>query len=215
MQALGKGPKTSAEVAAFVPAVEHSFEFLVSEFGFRQGKTQPSLVRYESPAAFLIVFYNKFDGELWVEIGRQVEIDGKQAQQKISLRDVMAFEHGPEGVGSHAFATRKVGPMVRFLAEYAAWTKRFASRALEGDPDFFEAVLDDRSRRAHTASEGVTAGRLRSAGDDAWRVKDWSGVVAAYGEMVEALTTVQLTPSERGRLKYAQDRTRGTEDHKS
>ena len=50
------------------------------------------------------------------------------------------------------------------------------------------------------------ATRLRDAADTAWRAKDYPRIVEAYSEMISELRSVELRPSELGRLRYAEDR---------
>jgi hypothetical protein len=206
----GKMPTTSPgpdrSLLGFAEAVERSFGFLAGEYGFRVVDVRSTFVRYETERAFVNVFHGRGSYELGVEIGRWIEVDGDLVEQKFPIVDVIALEHDLSAVGCRSFATTEKEPLGRFVAQLAEWTRCFAGRALEGDPAVFDAVSAQNTRRSIELQEGWTATRLRSIADDAWHRKDWGRVIDAYGEIVSELHTVELKPSEVGRLRYAQER---------
>lgn len=190
----------------FADAVEHSFDFLVREFGFRMVDRESTFVRYESERVFVNVFRARGSFELGVEIGRWIDVNGEVNEQRFSVGDFIALGHDLSAVGYRAFATTEKEPLGRFVAQLAEWTRDFARPALEGDDATFDAASVQNARRSQELLDGWRANRLRAAADDAWHGKDWGRVVDAYGEIVSELRTVELKPSELGRFRYAQDR---------
>ena len=190
----------------FAEAVEASFAFLVSEFGFRVVDERSTFVRYESDRAFVNVFHGRGSYELGVEIGRWIVVDDARVEERFPLGDVIALDHDRAAIGYRSFATTEKEPLARFLAQLAEWTHRFAPRVLEGDVATFDRLRVESAHRSQALQEGWRAERLRAAADEAWHRKDWGRVVDAYGEMVSDLRTVELRPSELRRLRYAQER---------
>jgi hypothetical protein len=166
---------------------------------------QSTFVRYESGRVFVNVFHGRGSYELGVEVGRWIVVDDDRVEEKFPLGDVIALDHDVLAVGYRPLATTEKEPLVRFVAQLAEWTHRFARRALEGDAATFDALRAQGARLSQAMQEGWRANRLRAAADDAWHNRDWGRVVDAYGEMVSDLRTVELKPSELRRLHYAQE----------
>lgn len=190
----------------FAQAVEESFVFLVSRYGYRLASAQPTFVRYESGRLFVNVFHGRGSYELGVEIGRRIKVSGRPAEEQFTLREVIALDHDLADVGYRAFTTSQREPLARFVAQLAAWTQEFAQRALEGDSATFAALGDQQARISREMLDGWRAEDLRADAAEAWRKADWDSVISAYTEIDERLETVELKGSERLRLNYARKR---------
>lgn len=190
----------------FAEAAVDQFGFLVDELGFRLVRVESTLVRYESPRAFVNVFHGRASYELGVEIGRWIEMGGARVEQKYPLSAVIALDHDPTAVGVHPFATTDGAVLGRFVVQLAELTRRYGELALSGDPTTFDRLSAENARRSDAFTNRLRAQRLRSVADDAWRRKDWGLVIDAYREIESELLHVELKPSESGRLRYAQKR---------
>jgi hypothetical protein len=189
----------------FVRVVREAFAFLEGA-GFAVVSEEPTFVRYESPTAFVNVFHGRGSYELGIEFGRWVEVDDERVEQKFPLADVIALTNDLGEVGFQSFTATTRQAVAAFVPRLAAWAREFGHEALGGDRTVFELLSATSAARSVAMQEGWRASRLRQAAEDAWHRKDWGRVVDAYAEIESDLPTVELQPSEIGRLRYARRR---------
>jgi hypothetical protein len=181
----------------FVSAVQAAFGFLL-ERGFRLADARPDVVRYESPASVLEVWFDFRGGELEVVITPRQGTD----ERGVYLGSIMDFfgasdarpKHGLMAGSAPAMVTKLVGVM-------AARLRQYGGLALAGDLEHFEQLRQFTSERARTASPEAWLAELRTEADEAWRSRDYAALVSVYDRMA-----ADLMPSERKKLESARRR---------
>src|ERR671917_546664 len=63
-------PDSGREKLDFAEEVQSAFTFLVTDYGFRLVRTEPTFVRYESPDVCVNIYHGRASFEIGVEIGR-------------------------------------------------------------------------------------------------------------------------------------------------
>lgn len=199
------------ESLGFAAAATAAFEFL-EERGFRRVRAEPTIVRYESGCAFVVVYHGRSSYELSVELGlrsasaaraRLDEQDGffigrPVAEDSVSIWDVSRFAGSPD-VDAHTFLQASTTELIRkLLVRLADLTKLHADPILRCDTQFFDAL--ERWRRADSQKlmKDMELRDARARAGEAWKRRDFHGVIAAF-EPVEP----GLSPAEGQKLAYA------------
>jgi hypothetical protein len=186
----------------FADAVSDAFGFLLGR-GFQLVELSETFAPYEAARRFVQVSHGRGSYELGVEIGRWTELDGVPHEQLFSLRDVVSLTTDPAAIGFGGTSATTAETVRKFITRLAAWTQEYASPLISDGEDLFQALRARNSAWFDAEQDAQRARLLRSRADEAWRARDFANVVNAYTELDRELTTVELRPSERGRLAYA------------
>lgn len=184
----------------FVPTVRSQFAFL-RDLGFHERTAQATFVRFEARDVFIEIYHGRRSYELGVEIGRSVDVDGEEVEQKFHISDILPILASERRYRPTTARDRE--PVARFVAELAPLSELLLVQILKDKDTIFADLSEGLARRSDQYLEGIAADRLRTRASDAWRAKDLATVVNAYEEIESELKTVQLRDSERGRLEYA------------
>lgn len=133
-----------------------------------------------------------------------IDVDGVSHEQVFPLRDVVALTSDPASVGFGGTSATTPEAVKKFVARLAEWTGQFASTLLADGDELFDELRARNSAWFEAEQHGRRARLLRSQADKAWRERDFATVVNAYTEIDQELSSIELRPSERGRLDYAQ-----------
>jgi hypothetical protein len=195
-------PAPDRDRLGFAAAVSDAFEFLL-ENGFELVELSDTFARYESARRIIQVFHGRGSYELSVELGRWIVVDGVRREQAFPLRDVVALTSDPAAIGYGGTSATTADTVRKFVDRLAAWTQQFASSLLSDGDDVFEELSRRTAARGLADRDAQRARLLRSRADAAWRDRDFATVANSYAEIDKELSTVDLSPSEQGRLHYA------------
>lgn len=189
----------------FAEAVRSSFQFLLTEFGFSITEEHTTLVRFESEKTVVNVFHGRSSYILGVEIGLRGQVSGRPASDpelRYPLRNIVALAD-PGGIsGYHDIQISSAERLPHFVELLARFTRQFASDALRGDPETFERLAHELRLEGRKNTDASDALWIREKAEKAWQDRNLSLIVDLYSRL-DALETVELKNSERGRLQYA------------
>jgi hypothetical protein len=164
-------------------AVLASFKFLRNH-GFDCVSAEPTFVRYERrrPPSERKLFVNVYHGrgsyELGVEIG-----PSDQERETISLPEIVKWAGAEnaektEEFGRHVmFQVSSAEGVQKFVPKLAYLVQKYAAPFLEGDPEAYRAVLEERQRASVRYLNEDRLGEAREKAEAAWHVKDYTQVV--------------------------------------
>lgn len=180
----------------FAAAVRYHFAFLETT-AFALHRFEPNLVEFVSDAVIVQITYGAFSGEVTTRIGPSAT---RQLYSDYEIALINAPESAREMRGGPVREPRQIEQRV---TEQARWLQRYGDPALHNDAELFRQVGEARTMASHQYLDGVAASRLREKVANAWRAKDMVKVVASLREL-EGLETVELKPSERSKLAFAE-----------
>lgn len=199
---MGDGSRSIAP--SFEVLAVEAFSFLRNE-GYSLVFRSEHCVRFRRGECSVKVVHDVQSFELGVELCRDELIPGEPRERCLHLGYfVWLVEGGKPSLWPSPAAT-EADAIGRLVFSLAQMTQGVAMPTIRGDIRQFDAAARIAEHAGVALREGWAAARLREKADSAWRTRDFAGVVAAYDEM-EALSSVTLRPSERGRLVYARRR---------
>lgn len=195
-------PAPDRHQLGFAVEVVHEFEFL-AKLGFKLVERSDTLACFETSRRLVRVFHGRGSYELGVEIGRWVEVNGARREQVFPLRDVVSLQSDPSEAICGGTTATTPEQVRKFLRQLSEWTKRFAFPLLTDGDELFDELGACNAARGVAQRDTQRAALLRARADEAWQRRDFDLVVAAYTEIDLELSTIELKPSERGRMQYA------------
>jgi hypothetical protein len=176
----------------FANVVTKAFAFL-SDLGFVQIESLPTLVRYRKGDIEVNVYHGRQSYELACEIVRQ--------GRRYSLGQIIdAIDSEVARKYRHFAATTPEG-VARGIAQLEELARRYSELALRGDPQFFATLEDQGVLGARAFALDVLAGQLRPKADAAFRRGDYRQAAELYEQFRPRLSVAELK-----KLAYAKKR---------
>jgi len=185
---LNKEPSPERVKLGFREAVLSSFKFL-NDAGFRPVEQETTLVRYESPEAFVNVYHGRASFELGAEIGRL-----KHPLEKLTVYDIVAWAGAEktEGLGQHvAFQVSSRKGVQEFVPKLASLIEKYATPLLLGDGAAYDSALEIQSERTKEYERDLNLKSVRSKAEAAWHVKDYAQVIELFAPLRKHLTDLE------------------------
>ena len=176
----------------FEEKVRKAFEFL-SELGFDEVETLPTLVRYRKGNIEVDVYH----GRQSYEVG--VGVTAFKTRYAIS-EIIRAIDPATAESFHYPLATTPEG-IVSALEELSLLMKRYGRSAIDGDSQFFSMLENQRKLWAEEYALHVLAEQLRPQADEAFRRKDYSKAADLYSQIRKC-----LSPTELKKLSLAEER---------
>jgi hypothetical protein len=179
----------------FVRHTRRAFEFL-GELGFSEIEALSTLVRYRKFSVEVDVYH----GRQSYEIGVGVTAFGT----RYPISEIIRAED-PEAEKRFRYpATTTPEGVVAGLDKLSALLKRYGRLALDGDPQFFSKLEDQRTVWAKEYALDVLARQLRPKANEAFRKRDYATAADLYSRILK-----RLSPAELKKLDIAEDRRKG------
>jgi hypothetical protein len=179
----------------FVDAVTRTFAFLTN-LGFLRTEASPTIVRYRKGDVEADVYHGRQSFELGFEIGR--------GGVKFSMSELIRATDPETARQYRNFAATTQSALTEGLARLEGLAKRYGQQALQGDPEFFVALENQRKSWAAAYELEVLEGQLRPKAREAFR----QGNYREAAELYERIRPC-LTPAELKKLKIARERDQG------
>ena len=180
---------------------ERYFGFLV-ERGFICTESTPYRVRFESPEVFVELV---FDGNRSYELGLLV---GQLSSERsgvppFSIGEILRLRHAPEAEQYSLVQVTSEEALATFVEELSLMLQTYAFDFIAGRSDSFAELGREREREVRVYALERDLRLARADAEEAWRAKDYPGVVRAL-----SARRGTLTRSEIRRLQFAEDRLR-------
>lgn len=183
---------------AFVRRVRAHFMYLEANYGFKVSKIEHAndsgIVRYESEAVYVNVYYGSPDFEVNMNFGRKV-LDEPPQGYSFYQGDLILLE----SCSSWQWKTNYADKQTRFIAEYARLLQECGRSCLLGDSVIYSKMKLKRDTAVSEWVENEKVTQIRGEAQKAWNEKQYGLVVILYRKMIDKLTEV-----EQKRLDYAE-----------
>jgi hypothetical protein len=204
----------------FAEITMESFDFLVSEFGFRRVLSSDTLVQYESDRVYIEVYHDPQSLEVGVVVGllddstrldqiittvsSRAVIGRPTAEFQFTLDEIARLLHGikPDVVLQPFVASREDAE--RFIPRLANALRKLGPLLLTGDRELFLLLADKRSEDAQRFTREMELSQTREKANRAWQSKQYAKVVS----LLEPFRS-DLTPAEAKKLEYAKEQLTG------
>jgi hypothetical protein len=179
----------------FCLAVEDAFGFLQQVHGFQLIERGRASVVYATAVVELSFFH---DDQRSFEVSLSVRLRGEVAQSFFSFDEILSSLKVPACERPVGYSADTIKAVQRLLQEMAEIMKRYAGFLLEGDPESWRVLVEQRRTDCIAYAAAVSLAQAKQVADAAWALRDYPKVVVAL-EAVEAL----LGKSDASRLAYA------------
>ena len=180
--------------------VKQCFGFLESEEGYVLVESTPTCVRFESAAVTIAVV---FDGNRSLELGLLIAPRGL-SEPDYSIDEILRLRGVPEAEKLSLIQVRTPEVLARFVRYLAETLKKYGRDFIEGNERSFAELAAWRRRGAEQYALDRELSAARAKLEKAWHAKDYASVVKVLQPLRPS-----LTPTELGKLKYAEARSRG------
>lgn len=177
---------------AFEGTVRPTFQFL-KEFGFSEVESSATRIRYRKNDIELDVYL----GRQSFEIGAGVAFNGNRYAVSEIIRAI-------DPVAANAYrniVATTPGSVIAGLKAMGSLIFRYGIAALEGDPQYFEKLDEQRKLWSKEYALDVLAAQLRPQALDAFRRGDYGTAAALYTSIRD-----RLSPAEVSKLNLAEKR---------
>lgn len=182
-------------ILRFAELVQKHFAFLEAQ-GFRRVRTEPTIVRFESPSLFINIYHGRSSFEIGAELGRlEVDEDEKQPYPMSALLGVVGVPMAKE---YRDYATRTPDGVNEGLAKLAKLFREHISQNLQ-NTGLFQLLMEQRKAWGNDFAQEVNLSQARHKLETAWHAKDYNRVVELLYSLRDA-----LTPTELQKLDYAE-----------
>jgi hypothetical protein len=193
---------------SFRGVTKRSFQYLIDEFGFhlitdpeyyvrKIGISQYDFLRYESEKIFVIVGYASYDIELNLSIGFRLEFE--QYEVAYGINEILGLA-GQKQI--ELFPVNKYG-IIGILPEMAAALKRFGTKAILGETEYYQQLSELRHQQSHQLMVETATKFIDRNIEKPWKKKQFKEVVRLY-EVYEKY----LTEDHKARLEFARQQLR-------
>ena len=183
---------------AFSKIVEISFSGLITRYGFKMAEATEAHARLDSPAVSVDLNYDLRQSH---EVGVELFVlkDGKRCPAiPYSLGEVFRNCLVPDADKLSFFQSGNEGDVAAFLTEAAGLLDQYCEPCLRGAPEAFESLANQRSIEAARYTGKMRIASVRGRADEAWRRKDYQGVVDCFAELSDS-----LSEPDQKKLAYA------------
>jgi hypothetical protein len=181
----------------FAEAVESSFGFLTTEYGFKCVRVMPTLVRYESSRVCVNLYHGRSSYELGFEVALLPRGRG-QPEEPFSLGDILDLCSVREELGFTFLQASTEERVRRFVPQLAELARQYAGPVLKGEPDLFMRLREVQTAKSRRYLREAELRQLREQADRAWQEKQFPLIVKLYESMGD-----DVTRSEAAKLVYA------------
>lgn len=183
----------------FKEAVLANFEFLRSS-GFKPVTEDVTLIRYESKAAFVIIYHGRGSFEIGAEIGRLDRPQKYGLDYIVSWAGKEAWE--AEGFGrSTLFQVSNKEGVQNIVPKVARLVQKYGQPFLQGDAAFYDELERANERASVKFQREQIIGQIRKEAETAWAAKDFARVAELFQPLREELAEI-----DRKKLEYAEKR---------
>jgi hypothetical protein len=179
-------------VRPFPDIVGQRFSFL-SDFGFAEVESLPTVVRYRKGSLDLNVYY----GRQSLEVGFQVA----RGDEQYSISEIIRTNDAA-AAGQYRNSTATTQPeLVSAIERLAALVRRYGEPVLRDDPKFFADLRRRKQSWSETYAIDVLEEQLRPKAEAAFREGRYREAADLYDRI-----RARLTPSELKKLDMARRR---------
>jgi hypothetical protein len=176
----------------FAETVTEKFMFL-NDLGFSLVEALPTFVQYRKDGIKINIYHGRQSYELGFEIVRL----GKRYSMSELIRII-----DPEAAARYRNATATTQKsLTEELARLEELARRYGSRPLQGDPEFFAAIDNQRKSWAGGYALEVLERQLRPKADEVFRLGNYQKAAEIYERILP-----RLSPAELKKLSVAKKR---------
>jgi hypothetical protein len=180
---------------------ERHLAFL-TESGYRCVESTPSWVRFESANVFVELV---FDGNRSYELGLLFGLkrSARIGVVSFSIAELLRLRGAEEADRFSLIQVTSPESLASFVEQLAKMLRTYGSDIILGNEEIFAELAEQRQREVKAFALEGKLRMARAQAERAWRNKDYATVVAVLAPLRSA-----LTPSEIGKLEFAEKRAR-------
>lgn len=174
----------SSERPSFAEIAEINFLFLIS-LGFKMTRCDATLLRFESPAVFVDIYYDPLSHHVGLDLGLLRE------SSAFSLHEVLTFL-APAELASARCQASNSEMLERCLSEIASLVDNQCQPLLRGDLAAFASLRSIVAPMRMRATLEAQFGAVIDRADRAWEAKDLQLAMALYEKAQPALDDIRV-----------------------
>ena len=185
----------------FGEAVQHAFQFLITEYSFKCVEKSDTYVRYEKNKIFVSIYHGKVSYEVGLEIGlKQISMSSG-----FGIGSLIAIQQGKQESRFRFYVAKTRQEIVTSVDNLARLLKEYENGALDGNQDIFEqlnAFTNEVWERTRADQIKINAAKAFSEGDYLKADKLYKSIIK------------YLSPVENKKMQIARKRMNNAKDIK-
>jgi hypothetical protein len=179
----------------FCTAVEKAFEGLVVKHGFQVTERGRSVIAYETPKMRVVLSH---DDQRSFEVGIGLSAKADPPQPAYSFDELLNALQVPDSDGITGYAARDAEAAEAILKRMADILNRHATRLLDGDPDAWTKLFEQRRSDCLAYAAATRLVQAKEVADEAWAAQDYQKFVLGLADVEP-----QLGKTYAAKLAYA------------